>query len=474
MSTAPFQNLLPPGLVGRPTLPPGIAANFGVPQATNAGVPGAVAFGAGGAAAGGALGTGPAIPNPAAPAGGLPNQGPPPQAGLAQNPPPAAGPQSKTAPNGQIPPPGLDYSGFSQWWFQNGGSLADLPGVAEFNSGFLSNPIGSGSGGPTGTGPVNGAQDPNIPDVLGGQFDFNSPEAFQALVAGLAQGAFPGLQFSGRDAPGGKDRLNSLRQLGGGFSGGDFGLPGEEADATAGALFNILLNEASQQTGRQEQGQGILESLIAQLGGSPAQGLADQAAGAAGERIQPGSLDALRGSFQGQLDTGLAAERNAAINSAQDRGLLGQGAASTAALGGINNRLAGLRQQGNFDIEQRLDELTGQRIGQAAQTAPAAAQVTQALTQNPQLNLVNALFGQRNPQVGELSNFLQGVINAQGGQALANRGGSAFETVAPLAGSIIGALGGPIGSAIGGAIGGAGSRLPSSVGTGPSPGTFYT
>ena len=267
------------------------------------------------------------------------------------------------------------------------------------------------------------------------------PQGGSALLEAFRQGS-PGLPGSPIAGAGG------LLATAGPFASGDGKNPlfgslegGSHVDETLGAALNQAVNESGLQQGRSDEALDQLRNLAARLQGSPAQITGDRAATAAGLRTQEGSLDELLAGLQGDLDTSSAASRNASINSARDLGLLGQGGASSAALGGINNRENALRQQGQFDITRMMEQLTNDRIGQASQVAPRSAQVTQALTQNPVLDIVRTLQGPRNPAQIDVINFLKNIANLQSGTALANQGPSGFELAGQLGGSLIGSLG---------------------------------
>lgn len=299
----------------------------------------------------------------------------------------------------------------------------------------------SGPSGPVSQGQLpNAVNDPDTPDVLNGLFDFNSPQAYNALVAPLLAMLSPGLQSAGKDFDPGY-RGNWLDEASGGFTGGSFGLPGREADSVATLIMNLLGNEGALQSMRHDEALGILREAALRSEGSPSIDAARRAAALAGNRTDPGSLDALRGSMQNDLSSTLAAQENASMNRLRESGLLGQGATATAPILALQNQMAGNRMQGQFDIERMMEGLTNERIGQAGQAAGASADVERAMLRDPSNALAQVLLGPRNPVVGSINDFLQGVLNLNVGQALSNRGGTFFEDISPLLESAIGAVG---------------------------------
>lgn len=235
--------------------------------------------------------------------------------------------------------------------------------------------------------------------------------------------------------------------------GGPFELPGQGTDATAGFITNLLTGLVGQQGGRSSETEEILRGLIPTMEGSSANVLNEQALAGAQGLIAPGALDDLRAGREAEARQTAAAGLNTARNRLQDLGLAGMGAAGSGAI----NQAENLASQRLFQNLRAVDEQTErdrlQRLQLAGGLAGQGADITRALVRDPQFALAQRLDLAQNPAMGPLVNFLTQVMGLQGGEALATRGGSFFEEMAPLLGGAIGGIGGLIGAGLGSGLG---------------------
>ena len=265
----------------------------------------------------------------------------------------------------------------------------------------------------------------------------------QLQAAGINPGVNPnaGFAFTGSGA---NFRGNVLDANSGPFQGGPFGLPGREADATAGLVANLLLAQAQGQQPRSDQRNALLAGNIESLAASPAQTAANSAIENALRLMQEAGGDDRRALLVDQATRNATRQKNDASNRLRDLGFFGQGGPTADVALQLENQSARNFGDALFDIENQLFQDRASATDLLSQQAGRATDVNQDL-QRALFGFADTLGRADNAATGELINFLGQLPALQTNQALSLRGGSFFDEASPLLSAIAQATGAALG-----------------------------
>ncbi len=295
----------------------------------------------------------------------------------------------------------MNYAKFQEWWQQNNPQFP-VPSLEDWAAGNF----------------LGGANEP----------DFNTFDFLDSVLLPFLQNQglgdlFPQAGVGAQDDP--SFRGNLLNALGGPlFSGDPFELPGRPTGL--GAALNALLGEVGRQGGRAQEGEGIIRSLIDQLGGGPLSALNEQQIAGATDLIDPNRFEDLRAQEENVVRSTVAGQQNDALNRLRDLGINAQGAGGRDALLQSSNLANQRLQSGLLDVSRQDEQRRQQSLALSSDLSNSALGRLQSLSVGPQRDLAQVLGGTQNVALPALIDMLAQTSNLQIGEAI-NSGGSFFE-----------------------------------------------
>jgi len=282
--------------------------------------------------------------------------------------------------------------------------------------------------------PVDAVTNPAAPEDVAGNPDWTSPEGL-SIIAEMLPPDLQQLIFSSIPdwSLGEKDEL--IQALGGIFGqGGTLGISSEQGGAPIGMATNLSFADYLQGAQRGEDRENLLAQIAQQAGGSQAAAAGQHLSEGASLLADPGQTTDLFRQREEQVRRDNAGALNRTRNRLSDLGLSGMGGA------GVPGTIAAERGASRDLADQLLgldaleDQTRRQNLAAAAGAGAVGTDIFRALNIDPQLNLASSLGAPQNIQSQQFQNMLTNIGQLASGMALADRGPSTLQELAPIIG----------------------------------------